>query len=65
MRGYDNWKLASPWDNVPECRCCDSEGKIDCPECDGSGYVWDDDDKEVICPVCRGDGGVDCPSCND
>ena len=45
---------------------------IDCDECGGSGYLYDDNNNSVICSVCGGNGGreevidgdyVSCPVC--
>ena len=31
---------------------------MDCWYCEGSGYVWDEDENEVDCPDCDGRGFV-------
>ena len=33
----------------------EDDEKIECTECDGTGYVE--------CKKCRGDGEIDCPEC--
>ena len=49
MKGYDEWRLSTPWDDA--CPHCQGWKEHDCPECDG-------DDPE--CPECGGNGTVEC-----
>jgi hypothetical protein len=50
-------------DHLVTCKDCEGkgcdnceEGKLDCPDCEGTG--------DVECPVCLGDGHVDCADCD-
>lgn len=54
MKGYDDWKLASPYDD--ECPHCNNHGVRDCMICGGDGEVADG----IECPECNGTGTVDC-----
>jgi DnaJ-class molecular chaperone len=31
---------------------------VDCPNCDGSGYITDTSGEAVICPMCGGTGSL-------
>lgn len=53
MRGYDNWKLAAPpWYDKPDA----TEEK--CDNCDGEGWIEDENGSEHMCKYCRGTGKV-------
>jgi hypothetical protein len=54
MRGYDEWKLSTPWDDA--CPHCQNHRKHDCMNCGGDGEVADG----IECPECEGSGTVEC-----
>ncbi len=58
MRGYDEWKLSTPYDDA--CPHCNDHKVHDCPNCGGDGEVADD----IECPECEGTGEVEC-ECQD
>jgi len=46
-----------------KCPCC-HDGKDECPNCDGDGYITDAYDHEYKCKHCNGSGEIDCENCN-
>jgi hypothetical protein len=49
---YDQWRLAGPHDDEPDCPDCNGGWLVDCPDCHGHG-----------CDECLGTGEVPCPTC--
>lgn len=46
----------------PNCPVCGEEVEmIECPECDGTGDMLDDDGDEFTCYYCNGGGEIQAP----
>ena len=54
IKGYDEWKLATPYDD--ECLECQNTGEHACMNCGGDGEISDG----IECPECEGSGVVEC-----
>ena len=47
------------------CTGCEYEsGRVECFDCNGDGYYYDDDEEQVECENCAGDGDIDCGECD-
>jgi hypothetical protein len=55
FQGYDQWKTASPFDDIEPCEVCGKDESVcECPECPECGTHGDPD-----CKINGGEGCVD------
>ena len=52
-------------DEFLACDSCNGSGTWDCYECDGRGYIWNDEtETDIPCPECEGKGSPECSDCS-
>lgn len=62
----NSYHLSSKDGSLPNCKTCQGEMKILCPECGGTGTNTDHGDVHFgeTCKTCQGTAYVECPTCN-
>ncbi|GAQ81942.1 hypothetical protein KFL_000950180 [Klebsormidium nitens] len=63
------WHISKRPKPVP-CSTCSAEGEVECPWCNGTGFlvlgdtmVCDVNDHDRSCRVCQGKGSIKCDDC--